>query len=220
MTASLPLYARPAIFRGEQCAEARPGRRSDRAAARYCGRRRAGRWPYRRGDLGAECRRRRPREHGPASSGRPLGWWPGCPDAGRAFVTLSASSASVHASGVQCPVGASSVHACAVHATVSSVDVQVSGRPVSGGRCPVAGVRCPVSGVNVRYPCVPRPLCPNPVSSSSGAVRRQPHGEDGRSRRGRPAVSATGSSSARAEPGAGSWRRPCWASGASSWTWS
>jgi hypothetical protein len=105
-----------------------------------------------------ERRRRRPQEHGWASQravARRGG--PGGPDAGRGFVSLSTSSASV-----QCPVsGASSVHAW------------LSIRPVSGVRCgrlsvQVSAVRRPllVSGVCA----LPRALCPAEVRSWSAAV--------------------------------------------------
>jgi hypothetical protein len=105
---------------------------------------------------------------------------------------------------VQCPVWASSVHACTVHARVSSVRC---GRPVSGVRCPVSGVsvraigvRCPVSGVSVRASGIrvfPRPLCPNRVRSHSAAVRRAATRPGRPESAWSPAVSTTGSSSAR-----------------------
>jgi hypothetical protein len=93
---------------------------------------RTGRWPHRRAVMVAKRRRRCPQEHGWASQRAAAGrGGPGGADASRAFVTVSASSASV-----QCPVRASSVHAC------------LSTRPVSTVRCgrlsvQVSGVRCP-----------------------------------------------------------------------------
>ena len=93
-------------------------------------------------------------------------------DASRAFVSVSVSSASV-----RCPVSGAGVqhHAC------------LSTRPLSGVRCgclsvQMSGVRCPawVSGVRG----FPRPLCP--AGGGEGWRRgRQPHGWDGRRRRGR-----------------------------------
>src|SRR5215207_9929264 len=120
------IYARPEIVRGQQCAEAlldRGGATKQLPARRYLalegGRTAEPGWA-------AERRRRRPQEHGWASQravARRGG--PGGPDAGRAFVTLSTSSASVQCpvSSVRCPVRASSVHAC------------LSQRRVSGVRC-------------------------------------------------------------------------------------
>jgi hypothetical protein len=87
---------------------------------------------------------------------------PGGPDAGRAFVSLSASSASVRCpvSGVRCPVRATSVHAC------------LSTGPVSSVRCgrlsvQVSAVRRPVWASGVCS--LPRPLCPAEVRSWSAA---------------------------------------------------
>jgi hypothetical protein len=105
-------------------------------------------------------------------SARPLGHGGPGADAGRAFVSVWVSSASVRS-----PVSGAGVqhHAC------------LSARPLSGVRCgrlsvQMSGVRCPawVSGVRG----FPRPLCP------AGrlwrvAVGRRPHGWDGRRRRGR-----------------------------------
>src|SRR5512132_2323509 len=115
------LYAPPVIVRGQQCAEAPldPGGATKQLPA--------GRYLALEGGLTAEPawaverRRRRPQEHGWAfqcAVARRGG--PGGPDAGRAFVTLSTSSASVrcpvsgasdqcprlpvHGTGVQCPV--------------------------------------------------------------------------------------------------------------------
>jgi hypothetical protein len=60
--------------------------------------------------------------------------------------------------------------------------------PVSGAgpSVQVSGVRCPVWASGVR--AFPRPLCPTGVRSWRAAVGRQPHGWDGRGRRGRPPV--------------------------------
>jgi hypothetical protein len=136
-------------------AAARP-RRSDQAAAGET-LSRAG-----RGGLTAEPawaverRRRRPQEHGWASQravARRGG--PGGPDAGRAFVTLSTSSASV-----RCPVSVSGASdqcpRLPVHGTAVQYPVRASERP---------GVRCPASGVYA----LPRPLCPAEVRSWSAA---------------------------------------------------
>jgi hypothetical protein len=99
-------------------------------------------------------------------------WWPRRCGCGRAFVSVSVSSASV-----RCPVSGAGVqqHAC------------LSTRPLCGVRCgrlsvQMSGVRCPtwVSGVRG----FPRPLCP--AGGGEGWRRgRQPHGWDGRRRRGR-----------------------------------
>jgi hypothetical protein len=79
---------------------------------------------------------------------------PGGPAAGRAFVTLSVSSASV-----RCPVSGASDQCprVPVQATGVQCPVRASERP---------GVRCPVSGVRA----FPRPLCPAEVRSCSAAV--------------------------------------------------
>src|SRR5918994_3585981 len=111
------LYARPAIIRGQQCAEAPldPGGATKQLPAR--------RYLALEGGIIAEPawaverRRRRPQEHGWASQravARRGG--PGGPDAGRAFISLSTSSA-----GVRCPVPATSVHACLSTGSLSSV---------------------------------------------------------------------------------------------------
>ena len=71
---------------------------------------------------------------------------PGGADAGRAFVTVSASSASV-----RCPKRASSVRACLVHANCCPVSGVASERP--GVRRPLSRVRRPVS-VRSRVRCV------------------------------------------------------------------
>jgi hypothetical protein len=122
------------------------------------------------------------------STGTRLGG-PGGADAGPAFVTVSVSSASV-----RCPVRADSVHAC------------LSTRPLSAVQCPggrlsvqVSGVRCPawVSGVRA-FPC---PLCPT-ERSWRVAVGQAAAWLGWPGSAWSPAVSATGSSSARF----GTWR--------------
>src|SRR5215212_5531334 len=158
------LYARPEIIGGQQCAEAPldPSGATKQLPARRC--------LALEGGLTAEPawaverRRRRPQEHGWASQravARRGG--PGGPDAGRAFVTLSASSASVRCpvSSVRCPVRATSVHAC------------LSTGPLSSVRCgrlsvQVSAVRRPLSASGVC--ALPRPLCPAEVRSWSAAV--------------------------------------------------
>jgi hypothetical protein len=97
----------------------------------------------------AKRRRRCPQEHGGVAQRAPVGHGgPGGADAGRAFVSVSVSSASVRS-----PVSGAGVqhHAC------------LSTRPLSGVRCgplsvQMSGVRCPawVSGVRG----FPRQLCP------------------------------------------------------------
>jgi hypothetical protein len=153
------LYARPVIIRGQQCAEAPldPGGATKQLPAR--------RYLALEGGLtaepawAAERRRRRPQEHGWASQravGRRGG--PGGPDAGRGFVSLSTSSASV-----RCPVSGASGRCpgLPVHGTAVRCPVRASERP---------GVRRPASGVGVRCLCVARPLCPADVRSWSAAV--------------------------------------------------
>src|SRR5918992_458514 len=130
------LYARPEIVRGQQCAEAPldPGGATKQLPAR--------RYLALEGGLTAEPawaverRRRRPQEHGWASQravARRGG--PGGPDAGRAFVTLSTSSASV-----RCPVSGASDQCprLPVHGTAVQCPVRASARP---------GVCCPASAV-------------------------------------------------------------------------
>src|SRR5215207_1863610 len=118
------IYARPEIVRGQQCAEALldPGGATKQLPAR--------RYLALEGGLTAEPAWAVERPQAPSTRTR-LGvpargrsaWWPGGPDAGRAFVSLSASSASVQCpvSGVRCPVSATSVHACLSTGRVSSV---------------------------------------------------------------------------------------------------
>jgi hypothetical protein len=133
---SLPLYARPAIVRGQQCAEARLGRR--RATEQLPGRAVGGRAPAgasppsRHGcrapqapstEHGSASRRAAARRGSPALPGHPvrvLGQRPP--------VRRPVSSVNVQCPRVRCP------------------------REVSSVRC---GVQRPVSGVGVRYSCVP-----------------------------------------------------------------
>jgi hypothetical protein len=125
----------------------------------------------------AERRRGCPREHG---FRRPAGGRSGGGQDARCRPYLRhpvRSSASVRSCGVQRPVGADRSR-CAM-----------STRPVSS-----VGVR--VSGVNLQRQCVPRPLCTDQEVLARGGVTAAT-GEDGWSRRGRPAVSATALSSAR-----------------------
>src|SRR4029450_5112042 len=98
----------PNLFRGQQCPEARLGRRGGRAGAWYCERQsRAGRWPTAEPSWLLRAAGAVPRDtvgvqRAAVGRGGPEG-----ADAGRAFVTVSASSASV-----RCPERASSVRAC------------------------------------------------------------------------------------------------------------
>jgi hypothetical protein len=168
------LYARPEIIGGQQCAEARPGRRSGRAAAWWC---EGTTWV------------------GVSACGRSA-WRPrrsGCRLCCRVRVRVR------------------------VRHPVSSVRCE---RPVSDGclssdRCPVRASerpdgQCPASGVCA----LRRPRCPTAMRFY-GVWRwgRQPHGWDGRGRRGRPRCPWRRVVCPRLEPGARSWRRPCWASG-------
>jgi hypothetical protein len=98
------------------------------------------------------------------------------------------------ASGVQCPVRASSVHACLSTRPVSTVRYGRLSVQVSGARCPVwaSGVRA-----------FPRPLCPTGVRPWRAAVGHAAAWLGmGRGSAWSPAVSMTGSSSARV----GTWR--------------
>jgi hypothetical protein len=173
---------------------------AERSSSRLVMREAVSRWQvaHRRAVMVAKRRRRCPQEHGGVAQRAPAGRGGlGGADAGRAFVSVSVYSASVRS-----PVSGAGVqhHAC------------LSTRPLSGVRCgrlsvQVSGVRrgCPVS-VGSRVHCV-RP------GGCGGAVGRQPHGWDGRRRRGRrpcprPVRRLPGS-----EPGGRGWRRPCWASG-------
>jgi hypothetical protein len=90
-------------------------------------------------------------------------------------------------------------------------------RPVSTLACPRDRVQCPVRASGVC--ALPRPLCPAEVRSWSAAVGRQPYGWDGRGRRGRPLRPCPARGLPESAPGARSWRRRCWASRASIWTW-
>jgi hypothetical protein len=101
------------------------------------------------------------------------------PGAGRTFVTLSGPR----------PASAPAV---------SSVRWERTGPGVRcpGDRCPVSSVAVRASGVNLQRQCVPRPLGTDQEVLARGGVTAAT-GEDGWSRRGRPAVSATALSSAR-----------------------
>jgi hypothetical protein len=129
------LYARPVIIRGEQCAEARLGRQSDRAAGWSCGRQsRTGRWPT------AEP------SWLPSTAGavhRNTVGWPtscGCRPCLRQRVGVLGQRPE---SSVWCRCPAARVP---VHATAVRCPVRASERP---------DIRCPVSTVNVRCPWVP-----------------------------------------------------------------
>jgi hypothetical protein len=114
------------------------------------------------------------------------------------------------ASGVQCPVPATSVHACLSTRPVSSVRCGRLSVQVSAGRSPVFGVRSPVG---VRCPCVPASAVSgrNEVRERGGGQAAARLGWPGSAWS--PPVSTTGSSSAESEPGARSRRRLCWPSG-------
>jgi hypothetical protein len=140
------LYAQPEIIRGQQCAEApldRGGATKQLPARRYLvlegGRTAEPAWAV-------ERRRRRPQEHGWASQRAVARRGGRGPDAGRAFVTCPGPWP---ASGVRCPVRATSVHGCLSMGPMSSVRCGRLSVQVSGVRC-----RRPVSGVGVRCLCV------------------------------------------------------------------
>ena len=140
------LYARPVIVRGQQCAEAPldPGGATKQLPAR--------RYLALEGGLTARacmgCRApQAPSTQDKNTVGRPQHavarrGGPGGPVAGRAFVSLSTSSASV-----RCPVSGASDQC--PHLPVHGTDVQC---PVRASERP--GVRCPAPGVGVRCLCV------------------------------------------------------------------
>jgi hypothetical protein len=103
------------------------------------------------------------------------------------------------ASGVQCPVPATSVHACLSTRPVSSVRCGRLSVQVSAGRSPVFGVRSPVG---VRCPCVPASAVSgrNEVRERGGGQAAARLGWPGSAWS--PPVSTTGSSSAELERGA------------------
>jgi len=188
---------------------ARP-RRSDQAAAGET-LSRAGRRPHRRACMGC----RAPQA---PSTGTRLGvpargrsaWWPGGPDAGRAFVSLSASSASVRCpvSGVRCPVSATSVHACLSTGRVSSVRCGRLSVQVSAVRRPLSGVRC---GRPVSVRCRVRWSGRSEVLGRGGGAGCRTAGMAGVGVVAR-CVHARLVVCPRSEPRARGWRRRCWAS--------
>ena len=161
----------------------------------------------------AKRRRRCPQEHGWASQRAAAGrGGPGGADAGCAFVTVSASSASVRlpvsGASVQCP-------RVPVHATGVQCPVRTSERP--GVRCgrlsvQVSGVQCPVSSVASGVHAF-RVRCVRPGGRGGRRGGRQPRGWDGRGRRGRPPCPRPARRLPESAPGDRGWRRPCWASG-------
>jgi hypothetical protein len=204
------LYARLEIVRGEQCAQgaAWPAQRPSSWLVVWEA---VSRWQvaHRRAVMVAKRRRHRPQEHAgtrwviaqraPAGHGGSRG-----AEAGRAFVSVSVSSASVRS-----PVSGAGVQhqAC------------LSTRPLSGVRCgrlsvQMSGVQhgCPVS-VGSRVHCV------RPGGGGGWRWGRQPHGWDGRGRHGRPRCPGASSSAARAEPGGRGWRRSAGSAEGSVWTW-
>ena len=204
------LYARLEIVRGEQCAQgaAWPAQRPSSWLVVWEA---VSRWQvaHRRAVMVAKRRRHRPQEHAgtrwviaqraPAGHGGSRG-----AEAGRAFVSVPVSSASVRS-----PVSGAGVqqHAC------------LSTRPLSGVRCgrlsvQMSGVQhgCPVS-VGSRVHCV------RPGGGGGWRWGRQPHGWDGRGRHGRPRCPGASSSAARAEPGGRGWRRSAGSAEGSVWTW-
>jgi hypothetical protein len=130
----------------------------------------------------------------------------GGPDASCAVVTVSA-----FVSGIRCPVSGASVRC-------STGPVQVTGVRCGRLSVRVSTVRPPASGV--RCPCV----AASAVSNGNGVVGVAWAGSRmagmARGRRGRPPCPRRRVACPRLEPGPRSWRRPCWASGRSTWTWS
>ena len=159
---------------------------------------RAGRWPHRRAVLG--CR---------ASQAPSTRTPPRRPAGGRSGGGQGVRMPAMPSSPCPRPRPASTHPVSNVRRGRPVSTRAMSTRPVSSSR---PGVRCPVSGVR----------CPGSVRSASavfepgefaerGAAAGR-HTADGRSRRGRPAVSTTGSSSPPGRTLAGSWRRLRWAS--------
>jgi hypothetical protein len=197
------LYARPEIIRGQQCAEARLSRRSDRAS-----------YPARQQAVSRRQMAPPPSRHGrqapqAQSTGTPLGgpargrwaWWPRRCGCRPSLVSVSTSSASGRrpASGADVQSPRVSVHTTGVQSPVRASErpsVRASGvrRPVSAGGRPVS--------VRSRVRCV------RPGEVVEAAVGRQPRGWDGRGRRTRRRVHDR-------LVGTGGWRlrRPCWTKG-------
>jgi hypothetical protein len=162
---------------------------------------------HRRAVMVAKRRRRCPQEHGwGGPAGARWAWWPRRCGCGRAFVSVSVSSASV-----RCPVSGAGVqqHAC------------LSTRLLSGVRCgclgvQMSGVRCPawVSGVRG----FPRPLCP------AGRLWRGGGGQAAAwlgwpASAWSPALSTASWSAAESEPGGRGWPRSAGLGEGSAWTW-
>ena len=172
MAAAAPLYARPVIVRGEQCARGATWPLAERPSSCLVVQRqsRAGGWPHRQAVMLAKCRVCRPQQHGSPSERRRSAQDVRMPTV--ALVALSASAcpasarpvsgircvSSVRPSGVQCPVSA---HA-GVHASAVQCRVRTSSVP---RRCP-------------RVPR-PRPPCLHPRLSWSASERGLPHGQEG-----------------------------------------
>jgi hypothetical protein len=167
----LVLLSPQTIFRGEQCAEARLGRQSDRAAGWSCGRQsRAGRRPTAEPSWLPSAAGAVHRNTVGWPRARRWAWWPrrcgGRPCLRQRVGVLGQRPEST----VWCGCPASSVP---VHAAAVPCPVRASERP--DVRCPAW---CPVS-VGSRVHCV------RPGGCGGVAVGRQPHGWDGRRRRGR-----------------------------------
>jgi hypothetical protein len=111
----------------------------------------------------------------------------------------------------RCPVRASSVPRVAVRLIGVRCPVRVSERP--GVQCPASGLRRPVSVPSSG--CCGRPEWSWCVAVGQAVVRL---GWPGRG--GRPPCPRRRVVCARLDRGARGWRRPCWASGGSAWTWS
>jgi hypothetical protein len=127
-------------------------------------------------------------------------------DAGRAFVTVSTSSASVRrpVSGTSVQRPRVPVHATAVQCPVGRLSVQVS------------GVRCLVCASGVR--ALPRPLCPT-GRSGRVAVGQAAAWLGWPGRRSRPRCPRPAPRLPESEPGDRGWRRPAGPAEASACTW-
>jgi hypothetical protein len=145
-------------------------------------------------------------------------WRPRCPDACRGLVALSASSVSVHASGVRCPVSA---RAMSARPMSGCPGVRVSGCPGVGvsGVSIVRGVHCPgcPASVSARSASPSASVVSAPVTSWSASV-------DSHTARAMvwPPCRIRERLGQRPEPEPRPLRRrrPCWASGDVGWTWS
>jgi hypothetical protein len=147
MTASPPLYARPEIVRGEQCAEAPLGRqRSDPVAACRCSRQCRARWQVASlpSVMVVECRVCRPQQHGSASQRRR---W--CQDVRYPLCLARPVRVIRQRPCVQRPPGRRPACVRCPHVWCPMPGVRVRG-PELSVRHRMSGVRCPVPASGIR----------------------------------------------------------------------